>query len=55
MGGRETQEGGDMHIAVVDVSGDESKIRCFKEQYCIGTWNTSPRIKVDWMGSSRRW
>ena len=22
---------------VVDMSGDESKIRCFKEQYCIGT------------------
>ena len=24
---------------VVDVTGDRSKIRCFKEQYCIGTWN----------------
>ena len=24
---------------VVDVTGDESKVRCFKEQYCIGTWN----------------
>ena len=24
---------------VVDVSGDRSKIRCCKEQYCIGTWN----------------
>ena len=23
----------------VDVSGDESKIQCYKEQYCIGTWN----------------
>ena len=23
----------------VDVSGDESKIRCRKEQYCIETWN----------------
>ena len=23
----------------VDVSGDENKIRCYKEQYCIGTWN----------------
>jgi len=21
------------------VSGDESKIQCCKEQYCIGTWN----------------
>ena len=24
---------------VVDVSGDRSKVRCGKEQYCIGTWN----------------
>ena len=23
----------------VDVSGSESKVRCCKEQYCIGTWN----------------
>ena len=23
----------------VDVTGDRSKIRCYKEQYCIGTWN----------------
>ena len=25
--------------SVVDVSDDESKIWCCKEQYCIGTWN----------------
>ena len=24
---------------VVDVIGDISKVRCCKEQYCIGTWN----------------
>ena len=24
---------------VMDVTGDRSKIRCCKEQYCIGTWN----------------
>ena len=24
---------------VADVTGDRSKIRCSKEQYCIGTWN----------------
>ena len=24
---------------VVDVTGDSSKARCCKEQYCIGTWN----------------
>ena len=25
--------------SVVDVTGDGSKVRCCKEQYCIGTWN----------------
>ena len=24
---------------VVDVTGDKSKVQCWKEQYCIGTWN----------------
>ena len=24
---------------VVDVTGDRSKVRCCKEQYCIRTWN----------------
>ena len=23
----------------MDVIGDRSKVRCCKEQYCIGTWN----------------
>ena len=23
---------------VVDATGDRSKVRCYKEQYCIGTW-----------------
>ena len=23
----------------VDVTGDGSKVRCCKDQYCIGTWN----------------
>ena len=23
----------------VDMTGDRSKVRCYKEQYCIGTWN----------------
>ena len=23
----------------VDLTGDRSKVRCCKEQYCIGTWN----------------
>ena len=25
--------------SAVDVSGGESKVRCCKEQYCIGIWN----------------
>ena len=24
---------------VVDVTGDGSKVQCYKEQYCIGAWN----------------
>ena len=27
------------HHPVVDGTGDRSKVRCCKEQYCIGTWN----------------
>ena len=23
----------------VDVTGDRCKVQCYKEQYCIGTWN----------------
>ena len=25
--------------SVMDVTGDGSKVQCYKEQYCIGTWN----------------
>ena len=27
----------------MDMTGDKSKIRCCKEQYCIGTWNDRSR------------
>ena len=27
------------HHSVVDVSGGQNKVRSYKEQYCIGTWN----------------
>ena len=51
---------------VVDVTGDKSKIRCCKEQYCIRTWNVRPmsqgklevvkremaRVNVDILGIS---
>ena len=32
---------------VVNVTGDESKVRCCKEQYCIGTWNVRSMIKAN--------
>ena len=54
----------------VDVTGDGSKVRCCKEQYCIGTWNfrsmnqgklevvkqEMARVNVDILGISElRW
>ena len=30
---------------VVDMTGDGSKVRCYKEQYCIGTWTVRSRYK----------
>ena len=48
---------------VVDVTGDGTKVQCYKEQYCIGTWNVRfmlewtyiVRIKTNWKRSNRRW
>ena len=55
---------------VVDVTGGRSKVRCCKEQYCIGTWNVRSmnqgklevvkqemaRVNVDILGISElRW
>ena len=39
----------------VDVTGDGSKVRCCKEQYCIGTWNVRSmnQGKLEW--SNKRW
>ena len=54
----------------VDVTGDSTKIRCCKEQYCIGTWNVrsmnqgklevikqeTTRVNVNILGiSERKW
>ena len=45
----------------MDETGDRSKTRCCKEQYCIGTWNQSklevlkqemPRVNIDILGIS---
>ena len=27
------------HHPVVDVTGDRSKVRCYKQQHCLGSWN----------------
>ena len=37
--GEITPEPKQKQYPVVDVTGDRSKVRCRKEQYCIGTWN----------------
>ena len=54
----------------MDVTGDRSKVRCCKEQYCIGTWNVRSmnqgkmevvkqemaRVNIDILGISKlRW
>ena len=50
----------------MDVTGDRNRVRCCKEQYCIGTWNVRStnqgklevvkqemaRVKVDMLGIS---
>ena len=56
--------------SVVNRTGDRTKIRCCKEQYCIGTWNVRSmnqgklevvkqemtRVKIDVLGISElRW
>ena len=52
---------------VVDGTGDRRKVRCCKEQYCIGTWNVRSmnegklevvkqemaRVNVDILGISK--
>ena len=35
----EVTEAKQKQCPVVDVTGDRSKVQCYKEQYCIGTWN----------------
>ena len=43
---------------IMDVIGDKSKVRCCKEQYCIGTWNVrfmnqgNLRLQVVLIGSN---
>ena len=36
---RKNEEMEQKQYPAVDVTGDRSKVQCYKEQYCIGTWN----------------
>ena len=40
---------------VVDVMSDGSKVRCYKEQYCIGTWNVRSMNQGKLEVVNRRW
>ena len=54
--------------SAVDVTGDRSKVQCYKEQYCIGSWNVRSmnqgklevvkqemaRVNVDILGISKQ-
>ena len=40
---------------LVDVIGDGTKVRCCKEQYCIGTWNVRPMNQGKLQVVNRRW
>ena len=64
---KEEKEPKQKQHSVVDVTGDRSKVRCCKEQYCIGTWNVRTmnpgklevvkqemaRVNVDILGISK--
>ena len=39
----------------VDVTGDTSKVQCFKEQYHIGTWNVRSMNQGKMELENRRW
>ena len=40
---------------VVDVTGDGSNVRCYKEQYCIGTWKVRSMIQGKLDMANKRW
>ena len=39
----------------VDVTGEGSKVRCCKEQYCTGTWIVRSMNQANWKWSNRGW
>ena len=40
---------------VVDVTGNGSKVQCYKEQYCIGIWNVTSMNQGKLEVVKRRW
>ena len=38
----------------MDVTGDGSKVRCYKEQYCIGTWNVRSMNQIGNQSNQRQ-
>ena len=40
---------------VVDVTGDRRKVQCYKEQYCMGTWNVRSMNQDKLEVVKRRW
>ena len=40
---------------IVNGTGDGSRVRCCKEQYCIGTWNVRSMNQANWKWPNRRW
>ena len=50
----ETEPKQKQHL-VVDMAGDGSKVRCSKEQYCIGTWNVRSMNQGKLEVVNRRW
>ena len=53
----EEMESKQKQYPVEDVTGDRSKVRCCKKQYCIGTWNVRSmnqgKFKVVKLGMAR--
>ena len=50
----ETEPKQKQHPAV-DVTGDGSKVQCYEEQYCIGSWKVRSIKKVNRKWPNRRW
>ena len=51
----EKRESKEKQHPAVDATGDGSRVQCYEEQYCIGTWNVRSmnQGKLEWL--NRRW